>query len=229
MLLRRLLLLTFFSFAALTLTAQVHLRITSLSRFPVAPTDTAYEASTYDSVMVQVENIGNTVLFDNVSIFLQTTSNLQNLTDTIYSDTSAYYNLPPNQPLIITADSYRARPIHFDDGDNIVVVWPAARLSSYTCDTLTFNVYFVRINGIEEPKNDPIKLGPNPTSDYLVLDFPAKNSVKQVRIIDILGKEIYSLSPGQNYISTTAWAAGIYFLESLNNDGTRNVRKIIKE
>lgn len=208
------------------LSAQVHLRITSLSRFPVAPTDTAFESLVYDSIQSTVENIGNSVLVDNVSIFLQ--ANPANQQDTIYDD-STVYTLQAGTSISIMSNGYRPKPTHFDDGDNIVVVWPAARTTPYTCDTLTFHVYFVSlINGIKWVEN-PIHLGPNPVTDHLLVQIEPKISLQQVRILDMLGNEFLVLSPGQNFISTANWTAGIYFLETTNQNGTTFRRKIVKE
>ena len=208
------------------LSAQVHLRITSLSRFPVAPTDTAFESLVYDSIQSTVENIGNSVLVDNVSIFLR--ANPANQQDTIYDD-STVYTLQAGTSISIMSNGYRPKPTHFDDGDNIVVVWPAARTTPYTCDTLTFHVYFVSlINGIKLAEN-PIHLGPNPVNDHLLVQIEPKNFLQQVRILDMLGNEILVLSPGQNFISTANWTAGIYFLETTNQNGTTFRRKIVKE
>ena len=223
---KRFALLLLFSVFANQLSAQVHLRITSLSRFPVAPTDTAFESLVYDSIQASVENIGNSVLVDNVSIFLK--ANPTNQQDTIYDD-STVYTLQPGVAISLLSNGYRPKPTHFDDGDNIVVVWPAARTTPYSCDTLTFHVYFVSlISGIKMIEN-PILLGPNPVTDHLLVQIDAKNSLQQVRILDVLGEQILLLSTGQNFISTANWPAGIYFLETVYQNGTAFRRKIVKE
>lgn len=223
---KRFLLLLSFSILTSHLSAQVHLRITSLARFPVSPTDTAFETSVYDTIETVVENIGNTVLVDNVSIFLQ--ANPANQQDTIYDD-STVYTLQVGASISLVSNGYRARPTHFDDGDNIVVVWPAARTTPYTCDTLTFHVYFVSIsNGIKLIEN-PILLGPNPVTDHLMVQIDANNSLQQVRILDVLGKPMLTLSNGQNFISTANWPSGTYILETIYQNGFASRRKIVKE
>lgn len=225
---RRILTLCFFCLISITTFAQVHLRITSLSRFPVAPNDTAYESMVYDSILVDVQNIGNTILTDNISIYLQSAP--ANQVDTIYNDTSATYTLQLGSSATIMSNGYRARPIHFDDGDNIVVVWPAARFTPYICDTLSFHVYFVSlVNLIKEQSASSISIGPNPSTNFILVDLPVKNTFKQVRIIDTKGSEIRQLSAGQNYISTTTWPNGIYFIEMIDLNGQKQVKKIVKQ
>ena len=69
---RYLLLILLMTAMCQSLTAQVHLQISSLSRFPVSPTDTAYESLTYDSIQIQVQNIGNTPLnADNIVTIIE--------------------------------------------------------------------------------------------------------------------------------------------------------------
>ncbi len=225
---RRILFLSFFCLISIGTFAQVHLRITSLSRFPVAPNDTAFESQIYDSILVQVQNIGNTILTDNISIYLQSAP--ANQVDTIYDDSSATYTLQLGASTTISSNGYRARPIHYDDGDNIVVVWPAARFTPYTCDTLTFHVYFVSlINQIPDRLTPTISIGPNPSTSFILVDLPVKNTFKQVRIIDGKGAEIRQIESGENYISTSSWPSGIYFLELVDSNGRKQVKKIIKE
>ncbi len=226
--LRHLLLTILMAAGLITASAQVHLRISSLSRFPVAPTDTAYESQSYDSIQVQIENIGNTVLnVDNIILYIQ--GNPASGSDILYDDSSAYYSVQAGSVALINSFSYNFRPTHFDDGDNIVVVWPAARNTPYTSDSLTFHVYFVSLSGgIKHIENDPIIVSPNPVNDYIVLDLPPEMEAKQVRIIDHLGRIVFSLNEGQNYIPTDRWAPGMYLLQYTEKGGKQVTRRLIK-
>lgn len=226
--LRHLLFVIFWATGILSASAQVHLRISSLSRFPVAPNDTAYESLTYDSIQISVENIGNTVLnSDNIIIFI--TGNPAGGPDVLYDDTSAIYSIQLGAVTGINASGYVFRPTHFDDGDNIVVVWPAARYTPHTSDSLTFHVYFVSLaGGISEPGKTPIVIAPNPVSDYVVVDLPPETGSKQVRILDPQGRIVFNLKNGQNYIPTSDWASGIYLLQYLDKDGKPVTKRLIK-
>ena len=228
MFLRRLPLTLLLLGGLISASAQVHLRVTSLSRFPVAPVDTAFESFTYDSIQVTVENIGSTVLNnDNILLFIM--GNPANGYDTMYDSPNALFTIQPGTTANITVDSYSFKPVHFDDGDNIVVVWPQARSTPSVSDTLSFHVYFISLLAeIENPANREVIISPNPVSDYILLDIPEKMSLKQVRIIDILGNCVYNLSSGQNYISTSEWVSGIYFIEMTGSNGSQTTKKLLK-
>ena len=154
--LRHLLLTILMAIGLINASAQVHLRVSSLSRFPVAPTDTAYESLSYDSIQVLVENIGNTILnADNIILYIL--GNPASGPDILYDDTNAVYTAQAGSVTPINSFTYNFRPTHFDDGDNIVVVWPAARYTPHTSDSLTFHVYFVSLlAGIDKPVESPI-------------------------------------------------------------------------
>ncbi len=211
-----------------TSSAQVHLRISSLNRFPVAPTDTAYENQTYDSITVDIQNIGNTILNnDNISVYIVGNPALG--VDILYDDTTALYSIQMGSTTVIQIPTYSFHPTHFDDGDNIVVVWPAARQTPFIADSLTFHVYFISLlAGIEHSHSDPISIAPNPMSDYIVLDLPPEKAAKQVRIIDSSGRIFMNLREGRNYISTTNWTSGIYLLQYIDENGKNVSKRLIK-
>ena len=226
--LRHLLLTILMAIGLINASAQVHLRVSSLSRFPVAPTDTAYESLSYDSIQVLVENIGNTILnADNIILYIL--GNPASGPDILYDDTNAVYTAQAGSVTPINSFTYNLRPTHFDDGDNIVVVWPAARYTPHTSDSLTFHVYFVSLlAGIDKPVESPIMVAPNPINDYIVLDLPPEMASKQVRIIDHLGRTVFSLKEGQNYIPTDNWAPGMYLLQYTEKGGKQVTRRLIK-
>ena len=225
---RQLFLTVLMAFGAFTATAQVHLRIASLSRFPVAPTDTAYESLSYDSIQVQIENIGNTLLnADNIILYIVGNPALGQ--DILYDDTTAYYSAQAGSATPINGFTYNFRPTHFDDGDNIVVVWPAARNTPHTSDSLSFHVYFISLlAGLDPVSKDPIVVAPNLVNDFIVLDLPQETMSKQVRILDSTGKTLFNLKPGQNYISTSDWAPGIYLLQFTDIHGKSVSKRIVK-
>ena len=225
--LRHLLITIFFAFAILPTFGQVHLRITSLSRFPVSPTDTAYENRSYDSIQVAIQNTSNFIL-NNDNIVIYIVGNPALGVDSLYSDT-ALYTITPGTSTSILVPPYNFHPTHYDDGDNIVVVWPAARTTPYTCDSLIFHVYFVSLlANIDHPENSSFAIAPNPISDYIVLELPDDSGLKQVRIIDSLGRIMFTLKDGRNYIPTNEWSTGIYYLQYYDRTGKSISKKLVK-
>ena len=85
--------------------------------------------------------------------------------------------------------------------------------------------------GIHLIKNTVLKfnLFPNPTADVLNISFTQKGNYT-IRIIDCLGREIYSAQVFTSNIQlpTTNFAAGIYFVEVKNESGT-SMKKFVKE
>jgi spore coat protein CotH len=75
------------------------------------------------------------------------------------------------------------------------------------------------INAITE-KQEQIKVYPNPFSDIIKW-----NSLESVEVRDILGKLMYT-SENSNYISTSTWETGIYFLHLKNKNQTIKIIKI---
>jgi len=75
------------------------------------------------------------------------------------------------------------------------------------------------INAITE-KHELIKVYPNPFSNVIKW-----NSLESVEVRDILGKLMYT-SENSNYISTSTWETGIYFLHLKNKNQTIKIIKI---
>lgn len=227
--LRKILLFILFGMLTAAASAQPHLRISSLSRFPVSPNDTAYEAQVYDSITVQIDNIGNTVLVDQYDVFMSARPADR---DTLYYYPDTFQTvLQAGMTLIYNVDNFRFSPSHYDDGDNIIVVWPAARNTpNVTSDTLTFHIYFYSLtHSIPEDGLSPITFYPNPATDYILLQIPDKNVLKQVRIFDLSGRLLFDLPEGNAYIPISNWARGMYLLEMTGVKGERLVRKIVVE
>jgi hypothetical protein len=206
-----------------------HLRISSISGIPLFPGDTVFEASQY-SVSVIVVNDDSVAfdLSDTIDILITNNDSLFT-TDTIatYSDTTSLF---PGDSVTISNSLYVFEAPHFDDGDNIVVVWPQARISGGTYDSLSFEIYYVSLgSGIDEQEVSGLIVYPNPSTDYLFLGNSHKFKIKQVRILDLSGKEIY-LDKTQNLvIPISNLKAGQYLLEVQNTGGRKKVFTIQKK
>lgn len=223
---RKILALLTFQLAVVAAFGQGEIRIVSLTHFPVAPVDTAYESNTYDSIGITISNIGNSVIVDHFDVFA---SARPADIDTIFYDPDTTNKvLQTGDSLEQFRNGFRFRPIHYDDGDNIIVVWPAARTTpNIISDSITFVINFASINGIIHTEKETIELFPNPAVEYFVLRSPDKNTFKQVRIFDSTGRMVFELTPGDNYIPVNDWQSGVYMLEVYTAEGYRIVKRLM--
>jgi len=224
--LNRLLVLAFFCLGSNFSFSQARLAITDLTNFPIASQDTAYDIQSYDSILITIKNVGNQPVIDGYDVLLHGNPGL---TDTIYTDTSSTIFLGPGDSLTVRPASYQFDITHYDDGDNIVVVWPAARTTGVSVDTLTIHVYFVRLSGIDEPASRIIRAFPNPSRQYIQLETGPENDLRYVRIIDFKGEIVYSNTSYKGYIDLSLLNPGIYLVELGKKDGHSLFAKIIKE
>ena len=86
-------------------------------------------------------------------------------------------------------------------------------------------------SGISEKDNKNLVLYPNPASQTFVINFTeAQEGVKQVRIFDMLGKEVMSIeNPSSNTINIANLPTGIYAVCILSQSGRSNTSKLVKE
>ncbi|HKR04167.1 MAG TPA: T9SS type A sorting domain-containing protein [Bacteroidia bacterium] len=76
--------------------------------------------------------------------------------------------------------------------------------------------------------NDELTIYPNPVKDELKINF--KNKIEEIKIFDVLGKEIYKkqFSNSNLQIPTSGFMKGIYFIE-INNSKDTFRKKFLKE
>jgi len=150
------------------------LRIVSLDpNFPQSGGIAQQVIPWYSGYFDVVSDSANQVV-DYIDVFLRADSNLQ---DTIQNPISILIFAPVQDSIIqgdtinklIPSPGYHFDPLYFDDGDNIVVIWPAWRTTPGHSDTLTTHIFFERIIGIDELSQLPVKIYPNPASEYLLL------------------------------------------------------------
>lgn len=212
------------SFTTFNLPAQWHLSIDSISGLPQNPPDTAFEAQSYN-ISITIHNDDSTTIQDQIDVFIKSASHSQ--ADTLYSDTAAQV-IPGNGSITVTRNNYVFSPVFFDDGDNIVVVWPSARTLPSTADTVTLNVYFVSLTAFTENLSPatPVVF-PNPSTSYIMLGDRESNQLKQVRIYDSSGRLIYQKNSSE-IIYTGSWTPGTYLLEIVGNDGLKRFTRVVK-
>lgn len=224
--LRSLFIFAFISVSIQLSFGQARLSITNLANFPIAGVDTAYDIQTYDSITITLSNTGNQAVTGGYDVMLLGNPGL---IDTLFTDTSATLQIFPGDSIIARPLPYQFDLTHFDDGDNIVVVWPAARAAGVQADTLTIGVYFVRLSGIDEPERSTLLAYPNPAIQFIKLESSPDNDVKYVRIIDSKGALVYYSTEFKSYIDVSRLYSGVYLIEIGQKDGKSRFAKIIRE
>ena len=79
--------------------------------------------------------------------------------------------------------------------------------------------------------NNKMLLFPNPASQSFAINFTeTQESLKQVRVFDVLGKEVLSIeNPSSNTINIANLPAGIYVVRVLSQSGKTHLTKLVKE
>jgi hypothetical protein len=87
------------------------------------------------------------------------------------------------------------------------------------------------MGGISDKENKVFAIYPNPASQSFVINFTeAQEGVKQVRIFDMLGKEVLSKeNPSSNTINIATLPTGIYTVHILSQSGKGYTSKLVKE
>ncbi len=190
--------------------SQVRLSITSLDGFPNALGDTAYNNASYDSIFITIKNTGNIAFQGEADVMIQ---GGLGLTDTLYMDSIGSTILAPNDSIVKRPPPYLFNSVNYIDGDNIVVVWPQARVSGILSDTISFIVYYVSFQSINGPERKALQISPNPGTDFIRLGISEIKQLEYVRIFSFEGRLIYEADKDMEMIRVKNWPAGIYFIE----------------
>jgi len=206
--------------------AQSGLKVDSLIDFPALP-DTALQGLVYDSVKIQIHNYSGNPYTGSVEVFMMADS-LFNV-DTLRNDTTAVF-IPSGGDVILNArPGIVFNPGNFAAGDNIVVVWPYLRLSTFPVDSFYVHVYYTMLTGLDDPEiQEGIVLYPVPARQVLRFTYTQRESIEQVRIFDSLGQMLLDTPVPMETLDVTSYPAGIYYVSLLRKDGSRVVKKILK-
>jgi PKD repeat protein len=102
-----------------------------------------------------------------------------------------------------------------------VTVYTACGSNTY-CNTISFSI------GVQQPSAGNIHVYPNPTRDELIVS--GINSSATYRLMNITGATIkQGTIKNNNGISLSECLPGMYIVELLQNDGTKNVVRVVKE
>src|SRR5690606_18421006 len=121
--------------------------------------------------------------------------------------------------------------------DSVVIRWPDAACSRKVVHNPPINNrLFVNSfpTGMEDVAPDPVevKVFPNPTSRYIIIQHPELNDyVVETRVTDIAGRTLRikkSASDGDKWIfDLDAQPSGVYFIHLKLNDGEQTSFKIM--
>lgn len=213
-------------FACNLLLAQPHLRLASISgpNFPGA-SDTAYQYISYVGITIQVQNLDTTFFNDTLDILIKGDTGTR---DSIYVGFAQ--QIAPGDSATITANPFVFKPTNFDDGDNIVVIWPAARnVAVQTTDSLSFHIFYIsNASFIDDVKKEPVKLYPNPATGFIYLGNEVNLKFRRVRIYEDSGRIVYEDSKMNRFIAIDQWKCGQYLIDIEKQDGTHQILKLIK-
>lgn len=81
--------------------------------------------------------------------------------------------------------------------------------------------------GIERPKEQNVRVYPNPTKGLLFIDLK-NNDIEEVLVYDVMGKNVLKLIGNKKEIDISGLQNGMYFLKIIMENGNA-IRKIIRE
>jgi hypothetical protein len=221
---KRILQLAFLLFIFGSAQAQVTIRVPQIMYPPFNSSDSAYEDSTYNFPLY-ILNYGTTItLVDFFDVYMQKDSNA---IDTLIN-AAVMDSIAPQDSITKQVTSFQFSSVNLDDGDNIVVVWPVARIAGESGDSSSYHIYFVSATGIEKLQHDPVTLYPNPATDYIYFKDDGQNSITRVRIYDLNGKLFYEKNRRENLIPVGKFDDGIYMISIERKDGTRQTFRFVK-
>ena len=87
-------------------------------------------------------------------------------------------------------------------------------------------MYYSEITGIGENDEISLAIWPNPTTESLNLNA---DGLKQVDILTVDGKQVMHLENGFETVDVSVLAKGCYLLNATFTNGSKAVRKFVKE
>jgi hypothetical protein len=198
------------------------LTLDTIAGFP----DSVFDGQVIPLTLV-VSNGGGTFFNSDLAILIHSDSSASQ-PDTMFYDTSYQLSNTLTDSIHIT---YTFNAADFEAGDNIVVVWPVSTQapSMIDQDSLVFFLKFKNVGIGTIHYSAHIDLYPNPSGSQLHLRYSNPEKVEQVRVLDILGKELLHFDAVITRFNTMQLASGLYFVEVINKDGSHIVKKFFRE
>jgi hypothetical protein len=94
----------------------------------------------------------------------------------------------------------------------------AVLIDNSTCQDTSVCYDFVTVNTIDMNIENTFSISPNPATDVLYISSNSNFKISQIRIIDQLGKVLFSGEFNQNYINISSLESGCYSIECLCNN-----------
>jgi hypothetical protein len=134
---------------------------------------------------------------------------------------------------VYTSDSLFINPDEFRSGINTVVIWPRTTTTSMfsTLDSARYSIFVINdLSSKEITKLEKLIVYPNPFSSKIWFTGLNQNGIEQVRVLDVLGKELLSIQvDGKTPLDLSNLSAGVYFIKMQSKDGKQIIIKTIKE
>jgi hypothetical protein len=197
------------------------LTLDTIAGFP----DTVNISAT-ETLTVFMSKSGGNVFSGDLTLFFHTQSDTGGAADTLLHFDQ--YTLNNSVDSITTNFTFNESCL--DAGDNIVVVWPSSSMHPLDVngDSIYFHIVLAGVGIDENNLRQSIMLYPNPARSEvrLRLGFPEK--VEQVRVLDVLGKEIFRFEEAVKSFKVESLVEGIYFVEVKSRDGGVVVKKFFR-
>lgn len=156
---------------------------------------------------VNVQNTGTQPFSGDFTVFIAIYDSslfLQNPFDSVVVTTNSLM-AGDTSGVTITHD---ISPAKFMDGNNTVVIWPAAP-GYQTTDSIIRNIFVITFQDSDEFTVNQLNIYPNPASDYLIIQ--GKYEVENVRILDMNGRIL--LTTRKTILDLSPFPDGTYLLE----------------
>ena len=150
-----------------------------------------------------------------------------------------YFNTSGNSITMHPGDTvvlnsyFKPESTHWRVGKNIVVIWPAAMIGypPVASDSTHIEITGLSGVGIDEKSNESlVRIFPNPAIDQLNLIVNGKqNELERVRILNLLGEELFLSETLVSSISLDKLKSGIYFLEVKLRNRSTLVYRFVKQ
>jgi hypothetical protein len=187
--------------------------------------DTVTFSETHTLTIFMSKSGGN-VFSGDLTLFFHTQNDTAGAADTLLHYDQ--YTLNSSTDSITTNFTFNESCL--DGGDNIVVVWPSSSMQPLEVngDSIYFHIVYEGVGIDENNHRQTMMLYPNPARSEVRLRLAFPEKVEQVRVLDVLGKEILRFGEAVKSFNVESLVEGIYFVEVKSRDGGVIVKKFFR-